>query len=192
MAASTSSDFSETDARPRRLARVRDVSRLLAHACTAVSIVLSLGLVAYWMASPDEAILRDAQLTGIAIHPIGWPVRLASLAISALPLICLVWGLLRVRGCFRGFAAGRFFTAENVGRLRDLAIAMLASTLLKPLVGAVLSIMLSWKTYASGKAVVISLNSDTLLALLFAGLIAVTAWVMAEANSIAEEHAQFV
>ena len=61
-----------------------------------------------------------------------------------------------------------------------------------PLIGALLSILLSWQTYAQGQSIVIALGSDTLLALLFAGLVAVTAWVMAEANAIADEHAQFV
>lgn len=174
------------------LKRIRGVSRVLASACTFVAIALSVGLLAYWIVSSDEAILVDARLTGIAIHPIGWLVRFASLAISALPLACLIWGLLRVRRCFASFAQGRFFTAENVARLRDLALAMVASTLLKPVAGALLSLILSWQTYATGESVVIHLSSDSLLALLFAGLVAVTAWVMAEANAIADENAQFV
>ncbi|AUC93145.1 MULTISPECIES: DUF2975 domain-containing protein [Bradyrhizobium] len=191
MSVSLSSEFSPS-VRPARLARIRSVSRVLAYACTAISFVLAVGLLAYWLASPDEAILRDAGLNGVAFHPIGWLVRVMSLMVSAMPLACLIWGLSRVRRCFSAFAAGRFFTADNVAGLRDLAIAMLASTLLKPLIGALLSILLSWQTYAQGKSVVIAFGSDTLLALLFAGLVAVTAWVMAEANAIADEHAQFV
>jgi len=191
MSVSLSSELSRST-RPARLARISAISRLLAYACTGISFVLAVGLLAYWLASPDEAILRDAGLTGIAFHPIGWLVRLMALMVSALPLAGLIWGLSRVRRCFNSFAAGRFFTADNVAGLRDLAIAMLASTLLKPLVGALLSILLSWQTYAVGKSVVIAFGSDTLLALLFAGLVAVTAWVMAEANAIADEHAQFV
>jgi Protein of unknown function (DUF2975) len=192
MPASALSELSLSGARAKRLARIRIASRALAYACTGLSIALSIGLVGFWLLSPDQAILLDARLNGVAIHPIGWPVRLASLVISALPLACLIWGLLRVRRCFEAFAQARFFTADNVRQLRDLAVAVLASTLLKPLIGAVLSVLLSWQTYAQGKALVISLSSDSLLGLLFAGLVAVTAWVMAEANSIAEEHAQFV
>jgi hypothetical protein len=64
--------------------------------------------------------------------------------------------------------------------------------LLKPVAGAALSILLSWQTYATGKTLVVNFGSDALLALLFAGLIAVIAWVMAEAMAIADENAQFV
>jgi hypothetical protein len=191
MISSTSSDFSQ----PAPLGRfqgIRILSRMLAHLCVVISIVLTAGLVAYWIMSADEAIHLDARLPGIAVHPIGWDIRLASMAISALPLACLIWGLLRVRRCFEGFADGRFFTLENIHGLRDFAIAVFASTLLKPVAGAALSILLSWQTYATGKTLVVNFGSDALLALLFAGLIAVIAWVMAEAMAIADENAQFV
>ena len=154
--------------------------------------MLAAGLAAYWMVSSDETIHLDARLPGIAIYPIGWDIRLASLAISALPLACLIWGLLRVRRCFEAFAEGRFFTLDNVHGLRDLAIAVFASTLLKPFAGAALSILLSWRTYATGKSLVVALGSDALLALLFAGLIAVIAWLIAEAIALADENAQFI
>ena len=61
-----------------------------------------------------------------------------------------------------------------------------------PVGRAALSMLLSWRTYATGKSLVVNLGSDTLLALLFAGLIAVIAWVMAEATAIADENAQFI
>ena len=192
MIASLSSELSQPEGQPKRLERMRVVSRILARSCTGVSVVLAVALAAYWMVISDEAILLDARLTGIATHPIGWPVRLAGLAISAVPLACLIWGFLQARRCFESFAENRFFTPENSGQLRGLVTAMLVSTLLKPVAGAALSVVLSWQTCAQGKALVISLSSDSLLALLFVGLVSVTAWVLAEANSIAEENAQFV
>ena len=189
------SSFSSGLSQPAPLGRfqhIRILSRLLAYLCVGISIVLAAGLVAYWVVSADEVIHLDARLPGIAVHPIGWDIRLASMAISALPLACLIWGLLRVRRCFEAFGQGRFFTLENIHGLRDFAIAVFASTLLKPVAGAALSILLSWQTYATGKTLVVNFGSDALLALLFAGLIAVIAWVMAEAMAIADENAQFV
>lgn len=191
MISSTSPDLSQP-APLERFQHIRILSRALAYLCGGISIVLALGLAAYWIVSADETIHLDARLPGIAVHPIGWDVRLASMAISALPLACLIWGLLRARGCFEAFARGHFFTLDNIHRLRDFAIAVFASTLLKPFAGAALSMLLSWRTYATGKSLVVNLGSDTLLALLFAGLIAVIAWVMAEATAIADENAQFI
>lgn len=192
MISSTSSDLPQAVASLERSRRVRFFSRMLAHLCVGISIILAAGLAAYWIVSTDETIHLDARLPGIAIHPIGWDIRLASMAISALPLASLIWGLLRLRRCFEAFAEGRFFTLESVHGLRDLAIAVFASTLLKPVVGAALSILLSWRTYATGKSLVVALGSDALLALLFSGLIVVIAWLIAEAIAIADENAQFI
>jgi hypothetical protein len=178
--------------RLRRFQHVRILSRILAHLCVGTSLVLAAGLAAYWIVNADEVIHLDARLSGIAVHPIGWDVRLLGMVISALPLACLIWGLLRVRRCFERFAQSRFFTIENIHGLRDFAIAVFASTLLKPFAGAALSILLSWRTYATGKTLVVNLGSDALLALLFAGLIAVVASVLAEAMAIADENAQFI
>ena len=191
MISSISADLSQAAAR-ERFQHIRILSRILVYLCGGISIVLAAGLLAYWIVSADETIHFDARLPGIAVHPIGWEIRLASMAISALPLACLIWGLLRVRRCFEAFAQDHVFTLENVHRLRDFAIAVFASTLLKPLAGAALSILLSWQTYATGKTLVVNFGSDTLLALLFAGLIAVIAWIMAEAMAIADENAQFI
>jgi len=192
MITSTSSDHSQAAAPRERFQHIRILSRILVYLCIGISIVLAAGLVAYWVVSTDDTIHLDARLPGIAVHPIEWDIRLASMVISALPLACLIWGLLRVRRCFEAFGQGRFFTLENIHGLRDFAIAVFASTLLKPVAGAALSILLSWQTYATGKSLVVNFGSDALLALLFAGLIAVIAWVMAEAMAIADENAQFV
>lgn len=192
MTSSTSPDLSRPAARLERAQRIRTFSRVLVYLCGGISIVLAAGLAAYWIVSADETIHLDARLSGIAVHPIGWDLRLAGMAISALPLACLIWGLLRVRRCFEAFAEGRFFAVEGIHGLRDFAIAVFASTLLKPLAGAALSVLLSWRTYATGKTLVVSFGSDSLLALLFAGWIAVMAWVMAEAMAIADENAQFI
>ena len=191
MIASTSSDLSRPESFGR-LQRIRILSRILAHLCLGISIVLAAGLAVYWIVSADDVIHLDARLPGIAVRPIGWDIRSASMVISALPLACLIWGLLRVRRCFEAFAEGRFFTLDNIHGLRDFAVAVFASTLLKPVAGAALSILLSWQTYATGKTLVVNFGSDALLAVFFAGLIAVIAAVMAEAMAIADENAQFI
>ncbi len=107
MISSTSSNPAQPATSLDRSRRVRFLSRMLAFLCVGISIILAAGLAAYWIVSTDEIIHLDARLPGIAIHPIGWDIRLAGMAISALPLACLIWGLLRVRRCFEAFAEGR-------------------------------------------------------------------------------------
>src|SRR3954462_3005147 len=185
-------DLAQPAARPERVRHIRILSRGLGYMCMCLAIVLPAGLLAYWLVTPDEAVLLGGRLPGIVVHPIGWSVRLGAMVISLVPLALLVWGLMRARQCFEIFALGRFFPFEAIHCLRDLAIAVFASTLLKPFAGAALSVLLSWQTYAGGKTLVFEVGSDFLLALLVAGLIAVIAWVMSEPAAIADENAQFI
>jgi hypothetical protein len=160
--------------------------------CLVTAIALPAGLLAYWVLTPIEALLREAGLPGVTVQDIGWASRLAAIVISAAPLSCLVWGLVQARRCFGAFAVGRFFAAEAVYGLRGFAIALFASALLWPIAGAALSVLLSWGAGAGKRALVIGVGSDTLLSLLFAGMIVIITWVMTEARSIADENAQFV
>lgn len=183
-------DPSQTSADPLRRARV--LSKAMSLLCLGTAIALPAGLAAYWLLTPLEALLREAGVPGVSVLDIGWVGRLTAMMISAVPLVCLVWGLLQARRCFQAFAAGRFFTAEGIYGLRGFAMALFASALLRPVAGAALSVLLSWGAGVGKRALVISLGSDTLLSLLFAGMIVIITWVMTEARSLADENAQFV
>jgi hypothetical protein len=173
------------------LRRVRRLSRGMAILCLLTAVALPLGLLAYWLTMPAEELLRDARLQ-MAGQEIGWMQRLAALVLSAIPLGCLTWGLLQARRCFGAFADGHFFAAEAVYGLRGFAIALFVSALLRPIAGAALSVLLSWGAGPGKRALVIGVSSDVLLSLLFAGMVVVITWVMAEARGLADENAQFV
>ena len=51
---------------------IRVFSKAMAALCVATSIILAVGLVVYWMASPTEVIFRDTQLPGVAVWELGW------------------------------------------------------------------------------------------------------------------------
>lgn len=190
MMASQSLDLSQPGSGPLR--RIPALSKAMAALCSLTALLLAPGLVAYWLMTPADALLRDAGLPGLTGSGIGWSTRIAGIAISAAPLACLIWGLMQARRCFSAFAGGRFFTVDAVYGLRGFAIGLFASALLKPLAGAALSVLLSWDAGAGQRALVVSVGSDMLLSLLFAGMVAVITWVMAEARGIADENAQFV
>jgi hypothetical protein len=125
-------------------------------------------------------------------HELSPAARFLGFALAMLPLSALVWGLLRARRCFSTFAEGQFFSMSAIGALRDFALAVFASALLKPISGGALSVLLSWSNPAGSRALQIGVDSDTLLAMLFAGMLAVIASVLTEAVAIVEENGQFV
>jgi hypothetical protein len=175
-----------------RIKRIRALSGAMAGLCLFAAVALPAAMLFYWFATPAEALLVDARLPYVSPAAIGPGIRLWAGAIALTPVLVLVWGLAQARRCFQAFMAGRFFTIEAIGGLRGFSLALLASALLQPFAGAVLSVLLSWSGPPGTKALAFNVGSDTLIALLFAGTVAVIAWVMTEAIAIADENSQFI
>lgn len=177
--------------RETRMRRIRHLSRLMATACLVTSILLSAAMAFYWIATPARTLFSHA---GLPVLPteLDVSVRLLALAISMIPLGVLIYGLLNARYCFIAFAAGDIFSGEPVRRLKAFAIAVATAALAKPLAGAALSVVLTWNGVAGTRTLALTVDSDTLIALMFAGTVAVIAWVMAEAIDVSEENKQFV
>ncbi|MET2826937.1 DUF2975 domain-containing protein [Mesorhizobium shangrilense] len=178
--------------RQARLNRIRFFSLMLARGCLLLAALLTLGLLFYWFSTSAASIAADAQIPREWLTDLDVGRRAAGFAISFVPLGCLILALMSARRCFNAFAVGNFFGQAPVKGLRNFALGLLASVLLKPFSAAALSVLLSSDAPAGQHRLTLGFGSDTMLALLAAGLIAVIAWVMAEASTLAEENAQFI
>lgn len=179
-------------ARERRLARLRHLSAWMAQGCLATGVVLPLAMGAYWLTTPSRELFAAAGLPGVPPMELGLSIRALGFLIAMVPLGALVFGLLNARSCFRDFAAGRLYGLSTLTRLQAFALGVAASALLKPVAGAALSLLLSWHGGPGEKSLVLTVGSDTLIALLFAGTVAVMAWIMGEAIALSDENQQFV
>lgn len=180
------------DQRMRRMKRIRTLSAAMANACLVVSALLMLAMAVYWLVTPAASVFGQAGLQLTAPVELAGSVRLVAFAISMVPLAALVFGLFAARRCFAAFADGRVFSRDAISGLRSFAVAVAVSSLLKPLAGALLSLLLSTTDADQAHSIVLYVGSDTLLALLFAAMVAIIAWVLSEATDIADEHQQFV
>lgn len=178
--------------RQTRLRRIRLFSLVLARCFVALAAALTIAVLIYWLATPTASIAMDANIPQEWLNGIGLGRRLAGFAISFAPLACLVFALMAARRAFQAFATGDFFGQNAVSNLRYFGLGLLASALLKPVSGAALSIVLSLDAPAGQHRLTLGLDSDTLLTLLTAGIIAVITWVISEASALADENAQFV
>ncbi|WP_214472511.1 DUF2975 domain-containing protein [Mesorhizobium sp. dw_380] len=178
--------------RQMRLRRIRLLSLVLARCFVALAILLSLGLLFYWLTASGASIAADADIPQAWLNEFGLGRRLAGFAISFVPLTCLVFALMAARRSFQAFATGDFFGQNAVRSLRYFGLGLLASALLKPVSGAVLSVLLSLDAPAGQHRLALGIDSDTLLTLLSAGIIAVITWVISEASVLADENAQFI
>lgn len=183
---------STTNARDIRLQRIRILSRMMAATCLATAALLSIAMAVYWAITPTPALFSHAGLPNFPTYDIDIATRIFAFILAMIPLGALAWGLLCAHHCFTAFARGEVFAPAPIRQLRLLAIAVAASALLKPFTGAALSVLLSMRGSAGVKTLAFNIGSDTLIALIFAGTVAVIAWVMSEALAIAEENQQFV
>lgn len=175
-----------------RLKRIRLFSLVLARCFVGLAILLTISQLFYWLTVSASTIAADAQIPREWLGELGPARRLAAFAISFVPLACLVFALMAARRCFGVFATGNFFGQGAIRNLRYFGLGLLASALLKPLSAAALSVLLSWDAPAGQHRLTLGLDSDMMLTLLVACIIAVITWVMAEASALAEENAQFI
>lgn len=143
-----------------------------------------------------ELVLSDSASsaeTHVPASELGSAWRLLVLAWAGVPAAFLIWGLNGARRCFAGIARGRFFERPTVGGLRNFALGvllyMVAQPLIRlaltPIVGAALGV-------ETAPEMVLTVEGDALLILLFSGAVAVVAQALARAAAIAEENEQFV
>src|SRR5262249_5810614 len=151
------------------------ISGIMANLCILASVLLVVAMAYYWSATPGWTLIADARLVYATPGDFTIATRGVSFLISMVPLGVLIWGLFQARRCFRSLAAGRIFAIETVVGLRRFALAVFFASLLKPVAGAALSMFLSWGGPKGTRMLSISLGSDTLLALLFAGTILIIA-----------------
>ncbi|GGF45237.1 hypothetical protein GCM10007301_00950 [Azorhizobium oxalatiphilum] len=175
-----------------RLTALARLSRAMAALCTATAVLLAAGMLVYWIMTPAPALFAQAGLAADAGAELGPAARALGFAVSMIPLGALIYGLVSARRCFRAFAAGTVFSATPIRRLRTFALAVIAAALLKPAAGAALSLLLSAQRGNGPWSLALHVGSDTLLALVLAGTVAVMASIMAEAAAIADENRQFV
>lgn len=178
--------------RQASLNRIRFFSLMLARGCLLLAALLTVGLLFYWFSTSAASIAADARIPQEWLTDLDVGRRAAGFAISFVPLGCLILALMSARRCFNAFAVGNIFGQDAVKGLRNFALGLLVSVLLKPISAAALSVLLSSDAPAGQHRLTLGFGSDTMLALLAAGIIAVIAWVMAEASTLAEENAQFI
>lgn len=183
---------SSNEVRAARMRRISVVSEAMSSCCSAVALLLVAGMALYWSLTPAKLLLGQAGIWPTGDAGIGAAIRVAGFLVSMLPLGATVFALLKLRGCFQAFARGAIFQAGPIRDLKAFAIAIAASALLKPVAGALLSLLLSRAAAGGQLRLVLQFGSDQILALMLAGAVAVAAWIFAEAIAIAEENAQFV
>lgn len=168
------------------------LSAYLAFACSNLIALLPLGVVYIWTADSDN-LNRFANLPPQSlILPLAIWQRVIGALLSELPVVAFCVGLWQARQCLKTFAGGQIFSQLAVQYLQRFSMWMIVSALGSIVVGALLSVLLSFNNSPGNRHLSIGVSSDQLLLLFFAGLVWVMAGIISEALLVVEENKSFV
>ena len=175
------------------LARIRRLSRKMEYFTSILLLATPLLLAFIWLYL-DSWIPMLADLTpeAIRLEALTPWTRLLGFLISMIPAAVMMYGLLQMRALFKQYQRGQIFTGQALLRLRKFAWTLLLSSALKPLIGAVLSVLLSLSNPPGQRMLVLTLSSNDIAMLFISGVFIVIAWIMAEGVRLADDNAQIV
>lgn len=178
---------------PTPLRRIQRLSVLLAHSCLVLVICLPVAAMAFWLSADIAALAAHTHLRELAVEqPLAPWQRWGGAGITLIPLGLLLAGLWQVRRCFQNFAAGHYFELRTIRYLRHFAAWSCASVLAGFVATPALSVLLTLNNSPGHRQLALSIGSDQLFTLFFAGMVWLIAAVMTHACALAEENAQFV
>jgi hypothetical protein len=173
--------------------RIQRLSRTLAQACLVLIVALPLAVIGYWLVADTAHLTASAQLPVRAPQaPLQDWQRGAGALITLVPLTLLLIGLAQARQCFRRFAAGEVFSTNTVRCLQRFAGWVMASVAASMVAGSIISVLLTLNNPPGMRQLVISVGTDQIFTLFFAGMVWLMAAVIGQGQTLAEENATFV
>ncbi len=177
-------------------ARLRRMARWMQALVAAGALVLVAVPFVLWSADLQTFESTVRGMVPASEQPILFTItpRLKMFAIAAtFPSIGLgLFALLQVWHLFGAYGRGIVFGSEASERLRRLGWALAVTALLRPLTQTCVILLLTLYNPPGERQLLLTLDWQDYLALLFGGLLMAMAWAMAEANLLEQENASFV
>lgn len=175
------------------LARIQRISRLMRRCCTAGLLLIPLAVAGMW-ATYEVWAPTHPELAAIRPLPETLPplTRLLAFAVGMLQGTIALFAVWRLRQLFGLYADGRIFTAGTARCLRHFAAAVIAFAIAKPITSALLSVVLTMNNPPGQRQLAISFGSSELTTLFIGGIFLIIAWIMDEAQALADDQAQIV
>ena len=132
-----------------------------------ISIAL-MPLILVWIWMDPERVAQDFSDTGDLVLPeaIGFLTRIFGFTLTIIPTLLLIMGLLSLQEFLNNLQKSDYFNPNNPTLLRKFAYMLLWSTLARPLIGALVSIVITINNPPGQRTVTFSLGTDEILSLI--------------------------
>jgi hypothetical protein len=183
-------DAANAPERDLELERLQRTSLRLARLATTLAILLPLAGAWTWFSADPSVLVARASLSPLTA-PSGLALGIAGL-ISLVPALLLSRALLSARRAFLLVARGAFLMLANADALRAFGRYVLLAALAGLLAPTLIGLVLSAGNPPGARSLVLSLDSTSLVGLLFGATLWTVAGLMARAAILADEHEQIV
>ncbi len=178
---------------PNRLDRIATVSQKIAAACGIFMMLLPAGLAVYVFGFFEllsyHPHIAPMDIPEDGLSPLSGAAVYAAMLVGTVPPL---FALSHLRQLFSGYATGAVFTVAAARHLKVVASALIAMVLIRPVSGILISLAISIDLPPGGRALVVTFGSTEIWIGLAGVMVLVTAWIMGEAATMAEENKSFV
>jgi len=171
-----------------RLRRMALIVRIL----IVLGAIAVVGGAAWVWGMPGHATSAIKESAGVAIDQMALHTQVIGALWTLVPTGIVLVGLHRLWMLFGEYALGRVFSHRALASLRGFARCVLATGIVSPLYGALLSVIVTWDRKPGTRQLNLAFGSDDYAMLLLGAVLLAIASVMAEAARVAEDNAGFV
>jgi hypothetical protein len=183
----------EEQAVDNNLARIGKVSRVMKTLCGFMMGLIPLALIVYWVkfntVAPMVGILQDIPYEAANLT---WMSLVLGFLASAVLVAVVLYGLYRLRRLFELYGDGQVFTPETAGCLRGFAVSVLLYGALSPVIGSLLSVILTIGNPPGQRVLSVTLTATEIQLVFLGAVLLVISWVMSESFRLAKEYAGLV
>lgn len=175
------------------LSRIQRVSRIMQALCSVILVAVPLALALLWINFETLAPLSE-MLADIPFQPanLTWINLLLGFLVSLAGAAVVLYGVSRLRRLFMLYGRGQVFTHEAARCLRGFALAIMLYAAVSPIIGGLLSVVLTMANPPGERVLTISMSSNELALLFLGACLLVISWVMLESSRLADDSAQIV
>jgi hypothetical protein len=127
----------------------------------------------------------------VPVDEIAGSNRVFAFLVQTVPLAIALLVLFWLQRLFAGYRRGEVFTLSSIGRFQAMARMLFLFTIVNPLAGALVSVIVT-AGRPDGQWIVVGFGTPEIAALIAGGVLAAIGWVMVEAKRLADDNTQIV
>ncbi|RED53506.1 DUF2975 domain-containing protein [Aestuariispira insulae] len=175
------------------LSKIKRVSTVLMVLCWLVIIVSPVFIGVFWIMPEKMSVIAEVEGMGLVdMATLDIWQKISCFLVTMVSQGILLYGIWRLQKLFAAYQRGEMFEVETTAHLRAFSISLLIYMLAKPLVGGVITVLLTMNNPVGQRVLEIDVSSDDLFQVLLGAVMLVVAWTLNEGAKAVRENREIV